>query len=69
MKKKSKLWLQYIYFVKFLTIYSVPIYVGEKSFNKTHFDLFNTVWQVFPRFYVVLFIWGATVLRLLCFGK
>ena len=58
MKKKAKLWLQYIYFVKFWTIYPVPVYVGENSCNKTHFDLFNIVWKVFPGFYVVIFIWG-----------
>ena len=55
--------------MKILTIYPVPVYVGEKSCNKTHFDLFNTVWKVFPRFFVVLSIWRDTVLRLLCFGK
>ena len=47
-----------MYFVKFWTIYPVSVYVREKSCNETHFDLFNTVWQFFPRFYVAILYKG-----------
>ena len=53
--------------MKFWTVYLVSVYVKEKSCNETHFELFNIVWQVFPRFYVDYT--EVIVLNLLCFGK
>ena len=40
-----------MYFVKFRTVYPVSVYVEERNCNETHLDMFNIVWQVFPRGY------------------
>ena len=53
MVKKAR-FMAYSVFCKTLNSYPVFCYVKEKSFNKTHFDLFNIVWQVFPRFMLPL---------------
>ena len=54
-----------MYFVKFSKVYLVYVYVREKSCNETHFDWFNIVWQVFPRFYVA-FIIQRLLYRIYC---
>ena len=48
-KKKARLWLHYM-FVKFWTVYPIPVYVREKSCDETHFELFKIVWQVCHKF-------------------
>ena len=60
--------MAYSVFVKFLIVIQFSIMLEKKSCNKTHFESFNTVSQVFPIFLCSLYYERATIFNLLCFG-
>ena len=61
--------MAYFVFCKILDSYPVFCNVREKSCNKTLFELFNTVSQVFPRFSYCLYYVEAIVSTYNVLGK
>ena len=61
--------MAYSVFCKILDSYPIFCCVKEKSCNKTYFELFNTVLQVFPRFLCCLYYVKAIVITYSVLGK